>query len=83
MKSKAYRRSGSPKAQSRPAMTASSECSLDMEASSSYSDEDEEDENGGLTQMSSLCPLWDNMLPLDAVMLKSKQVGPHKEFDER
>lgn len=45
-----------------------------MEHASSPSDEDR-DEDGGLTQMSSLCPLWDNMLPLDAAMLKSKQVS--------
>ena len=56
-------------------MTASSDFSqdLEMEGSSCHSDQDQE-EDGGLTQMSSLCPLWDNMLPLDAAMLKSKQV---------
>lgn len=42
---------------------------------SSQSDTDDED-GGSLTQMSSLCPLWDTMLPLDAASLKGKQVRP-------
>ena len=30
--------------------------------------------------MSSLCPLWDDMLPLDAVSLKTKQARPLSAF---
>lgn len=63
------------RAQQNVSLSTSSDFSQDLEhdAESSPSDQ-ERDENGGLTQMSSLCPLWDSMLPLDAAMLKSKQV---------
>ena len=49
----------------------SEDADTDVEAS----DEDDEEDEGVLTEMSSLCPLWDNMLPLDATTLKSKQVS--------
>ena len=37
-------------------------------------------DEGALTEMSSLCPLWDDMLPLDAVSLKTKQARPLSGF---
>ena len=42
--------------------------------------EGEEGDEGALTEMSSLCPLWDDMLPLDAVSLKTKQARPLSGF---
>ena len=77
LKLRALCRSSSLRAQQDVSLTTSSDISQDLELNADSSPSDQErDEDGGLTQMSSLCPLWDSMLPLDAAMLKSKQVRP-------
>jgi len=78
-RSESVREGGSRQTSGRSTHTSEGSLETETEAGGSASGgegggEGSGEEEGGLTLMSSLCPLWDEMLPLDASCLKAKQV---------